>query len=66
MAKQPKTAIEQRARASARISDARVMRRGRPTTAFLHSKKWKRIRNILLLMPDTEATITIFTANKQE
>lgn len=61
MAKQPKTAIEQRARASARISDARVMRRGRPTTAFLHSKKWKRIRNILLLILAFE--LVLFSLN---
>lgn len=50
MAKQPKTAIERNARAMAEVSGLRKMRKGRPTRAFLYSKKWKRIRNGLLLI----------------
>lgn len=50
MAKQPKTAIERRARAISRMNGVHSMPKGRPTRAFLYTKKWKRIRNLLLLI----------------
>lgn len=50
MAKVPKTAIERNARAMAQTSGLRTMRKGRPSRAFLHTKKWKKIRNLLLVI----------------
>lgn len=50
MVKQPKTAIERNAKASYVNTGLRSMRRGLPSKAFLHSRKWKRIRNVLLFI----------------
>ena len=49
MDRTPKTAIERQARATAR-SSSRGMRRALPSRQFLYTKKWKRIRNILLFL----------------
>lgn len=59
--KQPKTAIERSARAMARATGLRTMRKGRPTRAFLYSKKWKRIRNLLLFL--LAAELFLFSLN---
>lgn len=50
MAKAPKTAIERRSRAMAGRTGTQVMRRALPSKEFLHSRKWKKIRNLLLLV----------------
>lgn len=48
MDKSPRTAIERKARALSRGPSTRGMRRALPSRQFLYTKKWKRIRNILL------------------
>ncbi|MBQ8469144.1 MAG: hypothetical protein IJ547_00940, partial [Clostridia bacterium] len=61
MAKQPKTAIERNARAAASNKGLRAMRKGRPSQAFLHTKKWKKVRNLLLLLLAVE--VFLFSLN---
>ncbi len=61
MAKQPKTAIERNARAMAQVNGLRTLRKGRPSRAFLYSRKWKKIRNILLLILAVE--LFLFSLN---
>lgn len=50
MDKTPKTAIERQARASARMTSAKGMYRALPSKELLYTKKWKRIRNLLLFI----------------
>lgn len=50
MVKTPKTAIERQARSLVRSSSSYTMRRAFPSKQFLYTKKWKRIRNVLLLL----------------
>ena len=50
MAKVPQTAIERKAKASVIVNGSKVIRRAMPSREFLESKKWKRIRNMLLFI----------------
>lgn len=50
MAKVPQTAIERKAKASVVVNGSKVIRRAMPSREFLESKKWKRIRNLLLFI----------------
>lgn len=61
MAKVPQTAIERSAKANVRINGSRTLRRAMPSKAFLHSKKWKKIRNLLLLVLGLE--LFLFSLN---
>lgn len=61
MAKIPQTAIERRSRAMTGLTEGRVLRRALPTKEFLHTKKWKKIRNVLLLILAVE--LFLFSLN---
>ena len=50
MVKIPQTAIERKAKSSSVINGSKTLRRALPSKGFLFSKKWKRIRNILLFI----------------
>lgn len=60
MDKTPKTAIERRSRAKSQAK-SRVMRRALPSKEFLYTRKWKRIRNFLLLILAVE--LFLFSLN---
>lgn len=61
MAKTPQTAIERRAKANVTVNGSRVLRRAMPSKEFLHSRKWKKIRNLLLFLLGLE--IFLFSLN---
>lgn len=61
MAKTPQTAIERKAKASVVINGSKTLRRALPSKEFLYSKKWKRIRNILLFILGIE--LFLFSLN---
>lgn len=48
--KSPMTGIEKKAKADVRINGSRVLRRAKPSVAVLYSRKWKKIRNVLLFV----------------
>ena len=50
MSRSPQTAIERQAKASVVVNGSKTLRRAKPSKAFLHSRKWKRIRNFLLFI----------------
>lgn len=61
MAKSPLTAIERAAKASTVRNGSRILKRATPSKEFLHSRKWKRIRNILLFILGLE--LFLFSLN---
>lgn len=61
MAKVPQTAIERSAKANTRINGSKNLRKGTPSKAFLYSKKWKKIRNLLLFILGLE--LFLFSLN---
>lgn len=61
MAKLPQTAIERRSRAMAGRTSGRVIRRALPSKEFLHTRKWKKIRNFLLVILAVE--LFLFSLN---
>lgn len=61
MAKYPQTAIEREARASSVRNGSRILRRATPSKEFLHTQKWKKIRNLLIFILGLE--IFLFSLN---
>lgn len=61
MAKYPLTAIERRAKASTVRNGSRILRRAAPSREFLHSRKWKKIRNLLIFILGLE--LFLFSLN---
>ena len=61
MAKYPQTAIERQARASRVVNGSKTLRRAMPSKQFLHSRKWKRIRNLLIFILGLE--LFLFSLN---
>ena len=61
MAKYPQTAIEREARASTVRNGSRILRRATPSKEFLHSRKWKKIRNVLIFLLGLE--VFLFSLN---
>lgn len=59
--KVPQTAIERKAKANVVVNGSRVLRRAMPSKEFLHSRKWKKIRNILIFILGLE--IFLFSLN---